>query len=113
MTFKDKVLAAPAGCRLDWRPRSPGGQGILRFLPIRASRPRHRIRGSLRWAAMAWLRWPVLAGILLAEAWSGPRGGGMPHRLDRMLITQAVTEPLHLLTSDDELSQYSGLVIAV
>ncbi|SRR6266540_2003699 len=33
---------------------------------------------------------------------------------DRLLLTQAVCEPLHLLTSDDQLAQYSSeLVITV
>jgi PIN domain nuclease of toxin-antitoxin system len=32
---------------------------------------------------------------------------------DRMLIAQALSEPLHLLTSDTILSQYSNLVIPV
>ena len=39
----------------------------------------------------------------------------MHHRdpFDRMLIAQAITEPLHLLTSDGRLAQYSKLVIEV
>ena len=32
---------------------------------------------------------------------------------DRMLIAQAVTEPLHLLTSDEKLKLYSDLVVLV
>jgi PIN domain nuclease of toxin-antitoxin system len=32
---------------------------------------------------------------------------------DRMLLAQAACEPLHLLTSDGRLAQYSELVIAV
>jgi PIN domain nuclease of toxin-antitoxin system len=32
---------------------------------------------------------------------------------DRMLVAQAVTEPLHLLTSDEKLKPYSDLVILV
>ena len=32
---------------------------------------------------------------------------------DRLLLAQAICEPLHLLTSDDHLAQYSELVIAV
>jgi PIN domain nuclease of toxin-antitoxin system len=32
---------------------------------------------------------------------------------DRMLIAQAVTEPLHLLTSDEKLESYSDLVVLV
>jgi PIN domain nuclease of toxin-antitoxin system len=32
---------------------------------------------------------------------------------DRLLLAQAVTEPLHLLTSDDSLGSYSSLVIVV
>ncbi len=32
---------------------------------------------------------------------------------DRLLLAQAVTEPLHLLTTDESLKDYSSLVIAV
>jgi len=32
---------------------------------------------------------------------------------DRMLVAQAISEPLHLLTHGEELEAYSGLVIAV
>jgi PIN domain nuclease of toxin-antitoxin system len=32
---------------------------------------------------------------------------------DRLLLAQAVTEPLHLLTTDEALKSYSSLVIAV
>ena len=32
---------------------------------------------------------------------------------DRLLLAQAVTEPLHLLTADESLESYSSLVIAV
>lgn len=32
---------------------------------------------------------------------------------DRLLIAQAITEPLHLLTADPQLKQYSELVIVV
>jgi PIN domain nuclease of toxin-antitoxin system len=32
---------------------------------------------------------------------------------DRMLIAQAMSEPLHLLTADPQLKQYSELVIEV
>ena len=32
---------------------------------------------------------------------------------DRMLVAQAVTEPLHLLTSDEKLEPYSDLVVLV
>jgi PIN domain nuclease of toxin-antitoxin system len=32
---------------------------------------------------------------------------------DRLLIAQAITEPLHLLTADPKLKQYSELVIVV
>ena len=32
---------------------------------------------------------------------------------DRMLVAQAVTEPLHLLTSDEKLTSYSDLVVLV
>ena len=32
---------------------------------------------------------------------------------DRLLLAQAVTEPLHFLTTDESLTSYSGLVIAV
>jgi PIN domain nuclease of toxin-antitoxin system len=32
---------------------------------------------------------------------------------DRLLLAQAVTEPLHLLTADESLKSYSSLVIAV
>jgi PIN domain nuclease of toxin-antitoxin system len=32
---------------------------------------------------------------------------------DRLLLAQAVTEPLHLLTTDDALESYSSLVIVV
>ncbi|SRR6266566_6489177 len=32
---------------------------------------------------------------------------------DRLLLAQAVTEPLHLLTTDESLKSYSSLVIAV
>ena len=39
----------------------------------------------------------------------------VPHRdpFDRMLVAQAVTEPLHLLTSDEKLEPYSYLVVLV
>ena len=37
-----------------------------------------------------------------------------PDPFDRLLLAQAICEPLHLLTSDDRLAQYGGgLVIAV
>jgi PIN domain nuclease of toxin-antitoxin system len=39
-----------------------------------------------------------------------------PHHrdpFDRLLLAQAVTEPLHLLTTDESLKHYSSLVIAV
>jgi PIN domain nuclease of toxin-antitoxin system len=39
-----------------------------------------------------------------------------PHHrdpFDRLLLAQAVTEPLHLLTTDESLKSYSSLVIAV
>jgi PIN domain nuclease of toxin-antitoxin system len=32
---------------------------------------------------------------------------------DRLLIAQAISEPLHLLTADPQLKQYSELVIQV
>jgi PIN domain nuclease of toxin-antitoxin system len=32
---------------------------------------------------------------------------------DRLLIAQAMSEPLHLLTADPQLKQYSALVIEV
>jgi PIN domain nuclease of toxin-antitoxin system len=32
---------------------------------------------------------------------------------DRMLVAQAITEPLHLLTSDEKLKPYSDLVVLV
>ena len=32
---------------------------------------------------------------------------------DRLLVTQAISEPLHLLTTDPQLKQYSELVIQV
>lgn len=32
---------------------------------------------------------------------------------DRMLVAQAVTEPLHLLTSDEKLKSYSDLIVLV
>jgi PIN domain nuclease of toxin-antitoxin system len=32
---------------------------------------------------------------------------------DRLLLAQAVTEPLHLLTTDESLKSYSSLVIAM
>jgi len=32
---------------------------------------------------------------------------------DRLLIAQAMEEPMHLLTTDAQLKQYSGLVIEV
>jgi PIN domain nuclease of toxin-antitoxin system len=32
---------------------------------------------------------------------------------DRMLVAQAVSEPLHLLTSDEKLTSYSDLVVLV
>lgn len=38
---------------------------------------------------------------------------GHPDPFDRLLLAQAVTEPLHLLTADEALSQYSDLVLAV
>jgi PIN domain nuclease of toxin-antitoxin system len=36
-----------------------------------------------------------------------------PDPFDRLLLAQAVSEPLHLLTTDDALKSYSSLVIAV
>jgi PIN domain nuclease of toxin-antitoxin system len=36
-----------------------------------------------------------------------------PDPFDRLLLAQAVTEPLHLLTADEKLKGYSSLVIAV
>jgi PIN domain nuclease of toxin-antitoxin system len=36
-----------------------------------------------------------------------------PDPFDRLLLAQAVTEPLHLLTTDESLKSYSSLVIAV
>jgi PIN domain nuclease of toxin-antitoxin system len=33
--------------------------------------------------------------------------------VDRLLLAQAVAEPLHLLTTDESLARYSSLVIAV
>ena len=36
-----------------------------------------------------------------------------PDPFDRLLLAQAVCEPLHLLTSDSALAQYSDLVITV
>jgi PIN domain nuclease of toxin-antitoxin system len=36
-----------------------------------------------------------------------------PDPFDRLLLAQAICEPLHLLTSDSELAQYSELVITV
>jgi PIN domain nuclease of toxin-antitoxin system len=32
---------------------------------------------------------------------------------DRLLIAQAISEPLHLITADTQLKQYSELVIQV
>jgi PIN domain nuclease of toxin-antitoxin system len=32
---------------------------------------------------------------------------------DRLLIAQAISEPLHLLTADAQLKQYSELVVQV
>jgi hypothetical protein len=32
---------------------------------------------------------------------------------DRMLVVQAITEPLHLLTSEEKLQPYSDLVVLV
>jgi PIN domain nuclease of toxin-antitoxin system len=39
-----------------------------------------------------------------------------PHHrdpFDRLLLAEAVTEPLHLLTTDESLKSYCSLVIAV
>jgi PIN domain nuclease of toxin-antitoxin system len=36
-----------------------------------------------------------------------------PDPFDRLLLAQAICEPLHLLTSDSQLAQYSDLVITV
>jgi PIN domain nuclease of toxin-antitoxin system len=36
-----------------------------------------------------------------------------PDPFDRLLLAQAVTEPLHLLTTDEALKRHSSLVIAV
>ena len=36
-----------------------------------------------------------------------------PDPYDRLLLAQAVSEPLHLLTTDEALKSYSSLVIAV
>jgi PIN domain nuclease of toxin-antitoxin system len=36
-----------------------------------------------------------------------------PDPFDRLLLAQAVCEPLHLLTSDGQLAQYSELVVTV
>jgi len=53
---------------------------------------------------------PILAEHVLAV-------GALPdhHRdpFDRLLLAQAVTEPLHLLTTDESLKSYSSLVIVV
>ena len=38
---------------------------------------------------------------------------GHPDPFDRMLLAQAVVEPLHFLTADEALAQYTDLVIAV
>jgi PIN domain nuclease of toxin-antitoxin system len=43
-----------------------------------------------------------------------PGGSGRPDPFDRLLLAQAMCEPLHLLTSDHGLAQYSReLVIEV
>jgi PIN domain nuclease of toxin-antitoxin system len=39
--------------------------------------------------------------------------GAHPDPFDRLLLAQAVCEPLHLLTSDSQLAQYSELVVTV
>jgi PIN domain nuclease of toxin-antitoxin system len=36
-----------------------------------------------------------------------------PDPLDRLLLAQAVCEPLHLLTSDERLAQYSGELVII
>ena len=36
-----------------------------------------------------------------------------PDPFDRLLLAQAICEPLHLLTSDGQLAQYSKLVVTV
>jgi PIN domain nuclease of toxin-antitoxin system len=36
-----------------------------------------------------------------------------PDPFDRLLLAQAICEPLHLLTRDTELAQYSELVVAI
>jgi PIN domain nuclease of toxin-antitoxin system len=36
-----------------------------------------------------------------------------PDPFDRLLLAQAICEPLHLLTSDSQLAQYSELVVTV
>jgi len=38
---------------------------------------------------------------------------GHPDPFDRVLLAQAITEPLHLLTTDEALAPYSHLVVAV
>ena len=38
---------------------------------------------------------------------------GHPDPFDRLLLAQAITEPLHLLTTDEALVPYSDLVVAV
>lgn len=46
---------------------------------------------------------------------SGAYGIAPSHRdpFDRLLLAQAVTEPLHLLTTDEALGSYSSLVVVV
>jgi len=36
-----------------------------------------------------------------------------PDPFDRLLLAQAVSEPLHFLTADEQLARYSDLVLAV
>jgi PIN domain nuclease of toxin-antitoxin system len=62
----------------------------------------------------------LAAGILpLHITWAHARkahdiASGHPDPFDRLLLAQAVCEPLHLLTSDERLAQYSReLVITV
>jgi PIN domain nuclease of toxin-antitoxin system len=61
----------------------------------------------------------LAAGIEpLAVTWTHARrsydvAAAHPDPFDRLLLAQAICEPLHLLTSDHQLAQYSKLVVTV
>jgi len=49
--------------------------------------------------------------------WARVRSGALPHHhrdpFDRLLVAQALFEPLHLMTVDVALKQYSDLIVLI